>query len=429
MAATVDISTLLGALATRADLSQGLGQKAEKTALEALADTVSGLAPKRDLDAKADKTSLEALNRTVADLAPKAEIAALAQRLDDATRDTAADLSALTQAVGAKAEAVELDAFAARRLEFQGPVDRPGDGAVNFTLVATVAALAGPGALLPDLPTSLLTISDFGGVVRLTGAAIVAMRQACPIDPRRLYRPRYVIQRRANPSDPSNDSVVCAIVWLDRFGQILPVADDFTIVRDFQSLSTGIGRQEIGSVFCQSPSQDALIRAPSRARYARAFVRNFGPDGVTDVEALGISDVTDATVLAPETADTVAKVQALESQNAGQRLDAIESQIGTPSSISFATKADAQSAIIPQTVTTVALRGRVQAGDGFDGLFVRTGGAIPAGADGFTSHGANFVRVQLSAEILGALILSLPTAPPAQRGLAWRNGGALEVSL
>lgn len=356
----------------------------------------------------------------------------LSNRVDAATAQIQAEeqsrLDADAGLSQSKADRNELAAVFARRYDLLGSDARPGDTPAAFTIVSSRAALSGNGRNFAEIPSSALVTSDSGRTVRITGPGILAQRNPTPVESSRLYRLRYVVQRRANPSDPSNDSVVLGVLWLDAGLNVLPPSDDVTIVEDMQDLIAGFGSQERHSIFSRAPSVDRQFAAPSRARYARAYVQSYGLDGVTDIDVLGIDDITRGVLLAPETADTVQQVAALTSVNAGQRLAALEASANAPNSVTFATKSDAASGTIASTVTTVALRGLAQAGDGGDGIYVKIAGSAPSGADAFINSGTTFVRVFTSAQVLGALLLSLPTDLPAASGVAWLNGGVLAVS-
>ncbi len=147
-------------------------------------------------------------------------------------------------------------------------------------------------------------------------------------------------------------------MWLDQTGNPLSTP---TVVNDDQALITASGRQEVGVSFARSAGAGLLV-APAAACYVRLAIQCFGPDGLTDIQVIDRIDTTEATLLDPVSASVASRVGALESQNPGQRLTAIEAQLGTPNSIAFPTKSDAQSGTIPGTVTTVVLLGRVSAG-------------------------------------------------------------------
>lgn len=131
----------------------------------------------------------------------------------------------------------------------------------------------------------------------------------------------------------------------------------------------------------------------------RLAIQCFGPDWLTDIEVIDRVDFIDATLLDPVSADVASRVGALESQNAGPRLTAVEAQLGTPNSIAFPTKSDAQSGTIPGTVTTVVLLGRGSAGDGCEGRFKRISGSAPAGSDSVVNGSQIWVRNAPAGEV------------------------------
>lgn len=345
--------------------------------------------------------------------------------------NTRADKDETTKALGDLRASLQTlsDLMAARRFELLSASLRPGDAPLRYTSVSFPALLIGDPTSLVGLAPQAVAGGDSGRVVRTVGQGIIGQRDLIAIEPGRVYAARYAVQRRANPSDPANDAVVLGITWLGAGLRVLPAPNGRQVVEEIDNLLTSAGRQERVVLFSRSPVPDAQFRAPPMARYARAYVQMYGPDGVTDVEILGITDVTEATVLAPETADTVQRVAELESQDAGRRLGVLEANANAPNSITLATRSDAATAAIPATVTTVALRGRVQPGDGGDGLYVRIAGSAAPGSDSFVNQGTTFVRVFMSPDVLGALLLSLPQSDPGVPGKAFLNGSLLAVSL
>lgn len=398
----------------------------------------AAIAEASKVSSKQDGFDLPGLLATVSTLT--ARIRSIGQEADQTQADLAA---AVTAAAGLAAQVGTDEATAAAlaltvqglasllartRIDLLSPWTRPGDASAAFTLVSTRASLAGDGRSPGDMPVGTVASGDSGLAARVTGATILSQRQATPIEPGRIYQARFVVQRRANPSDPANDAVVLGLAWLDAGFNVVPASNDVTLIETMPSLVAGYGRQERVALFSRSPSPDAAFLAPARARYARAFVQTYGADGVTDIEVAGIEDVSLATILAPATADTIARVSALESVHPGARLTALEAAANTPNSMTFPSKSDAASGTIPATVTTVALRGATQAGDGGDALYVRITGSAPAGSDSFINGGASFVRVFPSAAALGAVLRSLPTSLPATPNVAWLDGNVLVVS-
>ena len=117
-------------------------------------------------------------------------------------------------------------------------------------------------------------------------------------------------------------------------------------------------------------------------------------------------------------------------------MESLESEIGTPSKLTFQSRGDAAYAAIPDHVQVIELLGRQYAGDGGAGLFIRITGAPAAGADTFTSHGAVFQRVQalpdVAAQTMAAgfetFMANLPTSPPPASGSRWNDNGMPAVT-
>ncbi|MGU3661121.1 hypothetical protein [Methylobacterium fujisawaense] len=323
--------------------------------------------------------------------------------------------------------------IAAQRYEYLSAAPRPGAGPSGYTLVSSAADLGGDPALLPEVPVSRLNSGDRGPVVRLAGAAILARRVPIACEIGRLYRARFVVQRRGNPSDPTGDSVACGLVYLDQshrvIGQPVPL-------RTYPTLITANGRQECEALISASPGLGAGFTPPSSARFMVPVIVTYGLDAATDVEVLDISDVTDAFVLSPPVADFSGRLSTLETADLITRTERLEQEAGTPSKITFGSKGDAAFASIPDTVQAVELLGRQYAGDGGAGLYARVSGSIPDGADSFTSHGAVFLRVPDAPDIVVGQLNSgyvawysaLPTQRPDYNGITWNNGGLASVT-
>jgi len=341
---------------------------------------------------------------------------------------------ALTKAIAAVRTVTDAIAatVTAQRLEFVPPLGRPGDAPLRYTFVMAAAALGRARAALPLVPAALIATGDSGAVVRISGSGILAARQAFALEPGRLYRARYVVQRRANPSDPTGDAVVCGLVYLD---QALRVRGELVPVRSYPALVTVFGRQECEALVARSAGLGAAFQAPASARFAVPVVATFGPDALTDVEVLGFDDVTGAFVLAPPPDGLEARIADLVAGLA-TRVQMLEHAAGMPGKLSFGSKGDAAHAVIPDSVHVVELLGRRYAGDGGAGLYVRTSGDPPVGADVFASHGAVFQRVRPLPDIAAALIdagfeafvAGLPTEPPGASGQRWSDHGAPVVT-
>lgn len=357
-------------------------------------------------------------------------------RAGDALRD-ALDAEAAGRARADAAAAAGLDALdarlAAQRFACVPGRGRPGDAPLRFALVASADALGGPRERLPAVPAAARANGDNGAVIRLTTPGILAARAAGPLEIGRLYRARYVVQRRADPADPSGDAVVCGLVYLD---QSLRVLGPVTPLRTYPALLTANGRQECEALVARSPGLGAAFRSPPAARFLVPVVAVYGPDAATDVEVLHVRDVTDAFVLAPPVAAFEARLAALEAADLTARLQVLERAAGTPGTLTFGSKGDAAYAAIPDGVQVVTLLGRAYPGDGGGGRYVRTAAPMAPGADGFASHGAVFLRETVPADIVAgwlesgfeAWMAGLPTTPPPGSGRCWNDHGVPAVT-
>lgn len=376
--------------------------------------------------------TIEKQDRTSADTALSSRLDSAVQQLQAAVQGQGTTLGAAIATVRSLAEETAA-VLAQQRLEFALTTGRPGDAPLRYTFVLSSSSLGGGRDSLPFVPDALLANGDRGRVLRVLGPGIVAARVPSPIEVGRLYRTRYVLQRRVNPADPTGDASICGLVYLD---QSLRVLGDIVPVRTYPALITANGRQECEALISASPGLGAPVSAPfhppAAARFMLPVVALYGPDGMTDVEVLAIDDVTGAFVLDPPSTDAVARISALEAASLPERVEALESEAGTPSKITFASKGDASYATIPATVQVVELLGRTYAGDGGGGLYQRTAVEPEGVADFFKSHGAVFERVAVAQDVATAVVDSaldgLPTTPPPLSGQRWNNGGLISVT-
>lgn len=366
------------------------------------------------LDAQLDQEQTDRTAAVAAEGQARADgDTAINQRIDVEVRDRTAGIVAEGQAraagdtalgVSLTQEAVVRDAgdralqalLDLRRFEFLQPSSRPGDLGLGFTVVGSIAELQADASLLPLVPTAMRGFGDAGAIVRVTGSGIVATRARMAVEPGRVYRARFVVQRRANSSDPSNDTIRCGLVWFDQAGAILPAGagSAFTAVVDLKRLTVSAGRTERQTIFARQAGAGTLIVAPRNARSVRAYVHSFGADPVTDIEVLQIDDVSNATILDALSADAFSRLTALESGNYGPRIAAVESATQNPMALTFASRSDAAAATIPATVTSVSVKGRTQAGDGRGLEYVRS--ATPVSSDqGFRSQDGAYWKAVL----------------------------------
>lgn len=262
--------------------------------------------------------------------------------------------------------------------------DRPGDNPYGFTLATSVGGDAG---VLPGLPAGAVAFGSGGNVARFIGPATITAVRKTAVEPGRLYRMRFVVQRRANTADPANNAVRHRIVWLDQAGTVIGQ----TVIAELVSLTTASGRTEVTATFARQMGGGVDFAAPGGAVAARPQVQIFGGEPTTDVEVMSITDVTDAVVLDPVSADVVARVDALYSQDLPARLETVEVAVGTPKTRVFLTKGDAQATSVSPTVETITLIGDTASGDGRGDTFVRAAGTPTTGNFFATADGAWWV--------------------------------------
>lgn len=265
---------------------------------------------------------------------------------------------------------VNLDAMEAAlddKVAFNGRSSRPGDAPLSYSTVLT----AGDEAAIAPLTDADTVADDNGRVVRITGVGLVAQRSLFPIEEGRVYKLRSVVRRRVNTGDPANDAVRVAIAWYDQNKIRLAGGGASTVVQDITDLVTGVRRQVVGT-FSRSSGVGADIVAPANARYARAYVETFGsPVPQTDVEVIDTIDTTDLDAWSPDVSVFDGRLVVLEGYDAGARLTALESAVGTPSMVTFATIADAEAATIGASPDQVEVLNGAAVGDRRGGIYKR----------------------------------------------------------
>lgn len=308
----------------------------------------------------------EQTNRSTSDQITAENLILLFSRVDSEAAARAAIGKALDDLRASLVETIALEA--AYRMDGDvGARCRPGDTPAAF-VAAPVAGLR-PG--LPALSSDLVDIGDNGSVARLTTEATVSMRVGVAIEANRIYRARWIVQRRVDTRDPSNNAVRLGIAWLDRYRRALSGPSGFSVVKDLRSLKVSDGRQVVSTTFSRF-GVGSLTAAPPTAVRAAGFVQKFGGDDAVDIELIDITDITDLASLPDLSSEALAQIGALVSQNLSPRLAAVESATTSPNSLAFATQADAAAAMIPANVTTIQTRGLASAGDGSSGLYKRT---------------------------------------------------------
>lgn len=283
--------------------------------------------------------------------------------------------------VDGKASKAELIAFqTSLSADLSRDDSRPGDAPTEFS-----GSLAGGRAEnAASFAAVQTTFDDDGAVIRLTGNAIAATRTLFALEPGREYRARFAFRRRTNTPDPDNDAVRLAVAWYDQAKNRLAGENSFTVIEDVLGLNTGAGRQTRQAVIGRAAGDNIDVVAPANARYARLYVHVFGDAHRTDVEVLDWRDVTDALLWSPDTSTFENRVGALETINAGERLDELEQEVATPSVLRFRTRGDALAATIGVFADVIETMGLDEPGDGLGAQYKRSEGE-PAEGDKFQS--------------------------------------------
>jgi hypothetical protein len=244
--------------------------------------------------------------------------------------------------------------------------DRPGDSPHNF-----VDALSGGDPIsIGEISVGSQAVDENGRVRRVTGAATVATRAMYPLEPNKVYLVEFVVQRRVDTPDPSNDAVRCALAWYNQGQAVLTPA--YTVVEDITSLLVSSGRVVVTATVSRAAGADIDIVSPLNARYVRPYFQTFGTMTQTDIEVTRWVDITNAATYSPDLTALEGRVSSIESLDLGPRVLALESEITAPSALRLATAGDLVAATVPVTVDTVELLGYGIAGDGLGGPYIDT---------------------------------------------------------
>ncbi len=243
--------------------------------------------------------------------------------------------------------------------------DRPGDSPHNFVDTLT----SGDPVSLPEIAIGVRASDENGRVRRLTGAGIVATRALYPLEPNKVYLVEFVVQRRIDTPDPSNDAVRCALAWYNQGQGVNTPA--FFVVRDITTLVVGSGRVVVTALVARTAGESISIVAPAGARYARPYVQTYGTSTVTDVEVMRWVDITNASEYSPDLTALEGRVSSIESLDLGPRVEVLEEQVTAPNSVRIATVGDLAATLVPVSADTVHLLAFSEVGDGGEANYVR----------------------------------------------------------
>jgi hypothetical protein len=252
----------------------------------------------------------------------------------------------------------------------RGDAKRPGDSPLSFT-----ASLAGgdPASVVP------LTVADTvedsrGREVILSGSRpLIATREKFALEIGRKLRIRAVVQRRTNTPDPSGDAVHIRVGWYDRFKNALAGGAALTIIETLANLTVGSGAVSVEKVISLSAGDDVDFVAPTGAVYGVAYVYQYGTVPRTAVQVLDVQDITALQSYDPDLSALEGQVAGLISIDAGDRLDQLESAVGTPSLLRFDVLGNALAETdIPVGVDLIEVMAFANPGDGWHRFLKRS---------------------------------------------------------
>ncbi|MBP2459577.1 MULTISPECIES: hypothetical protein [unclassified Rhizobium] len=274
-------------------------------------------------------------------------IAKVNAAIDQANKvDAKADQSAVDYAFAMEALEREAAASLLASKFAAGDLSRPGEAEIFWTHQVE----GEPGAVSPVSP-DLVAIDSDGAVLRVSGSAFIGPTRVYRCEPGRIYRVRFVVRRRQNPADPANHTVRLALRWLARGKGALK--ESMSVVGDLNDFLVADGRTEISAIAARAVGQGIDIVAPAGAVYFRPFVQTYGNDGVTDIEAVDVVDVTNAIAVPSDVSQFESRMQALESADAPLRLNEIEAQIGGAQLRDYLTRGAVEAATISETVDAI----------------------------------------------------------------------------
>lgn len=281
--------------------------------------------------------------------------------------DGKADAAALgSETTARQADVMDLELRKATREAAADAQIGPGEYPTFWTV--DVETAVSPTAL----PPSLAANDSDGRVIRVSAATKLGPIALVRIEPTRKYKARFAFRRRTNSPDPANDAVRLAVRWFDQSKTPLAEPAGTTIIQDVVTLTTGSGRQNVTVVFSREPGASVDLVAPAGTRYGRPFIQTFGLGSVTDIEVIDFVDITDASLWSPEVTDLDGRLAAVESVDAGSRLDYLESVASTPESMALANIGTLEASLIPASVQSVTLLSGAVDGDGLGGTYRRS---------------------------------------------------------
>ena len=238
---------------------------------------------------------------------------AIAEEAEARAEAVAAEAEARGEEIAAEAQArAEADSLRVRYSDAAPIMVRPGE-----TPRAYASTLDGEPSAVTPIPENQVAVGPGGKSAVLSGAKVIAPAAALRVEPGKQYRVRFVVQRTVNTADPANDAIQLGLRWLrnDKTGI------DTTILADLVDITTSDGRVEQSYNFALTDADNIDAKAPRFTVYVRPFVRTFG-NGVTHVEIIQVTDLTDTTEWSPDLTQFQNEVASLS-----QRIDDVGDQL------------------------------------------------------------------------------------------------------
>lgn len=322
------------------------------------------------------------------------KVSDLATVLTASQLDAKADVTALEAEAAARTAAI---AAAADESNISAVTDlhRPGERPAMWS----DDIVGAPSALTPLADS--VTRQD-GAAIAVTGAGTRAPRWVLRLEPGRVYRIRFVVRRTTNSPDPANDAVNLSVQWMNSAKSAIST----TTLASLTDLTTGSGRVEHTFNISTASGAEVDAVAASGTIYARPYVETFGLLCVTDIEVISALDITEWGIYAGGDLTSLdSRVDALESLDAGDRLDVIEAAIDGTKIQRFATYADASGATLLDTTEIVETLGYTGPGDGGGAQYIPSV-TEPSHAGKLETAGGVWWEIAnaiISPEMLGAL--------------------------
>jgi hypothetical protein len=133
-----------------------------------------------------------------------------------------------------------------------------------------------------DPVTWPIVVGARGRALRITGDAVVALRDRIAVSSGQVFTVRADFERQTDPTDPSGATVRITVQWLDQSYAAVSQNNVFS-----ETLTVAMGQQLV-SLTIGAAGTDADLEAPAGAVYAVLFVETFDVDGVTDVYELAL---------------------------------------------------------------------------------------------------------------------------------------------